>query len=98
FTALISSPTRLPSDLSGNLNNGNAGAATIQQVGQVTPQLDPILQNTSTFGHLTQPQANTVVSQRDNLVQSTRTYNTTLQIGLLRSEEHTSELQSHLML
>jgi hypothetical protein len=62
---------------------GGGGAATIQQVGQVTPQLDPFLQNTTTFGHLSQPQANTVVSQTNALIQSAHNYNTVLNQGLL---------------
>jgi len=61
----------------------NSGAATIQQVGQVTPQLDPFLQNTTTFSHLTQPQANTVASQTNALVDSVHNYNTVLNQGLL---------------
>jgi outer membrane protein len=62
---------------------GNGGAASIQQVGQVTPNLDPVLQNTSVFAHLTQPQANTSISQIDALIQSEQTYNSILQQGLL---------------
>ncbi len=68
---------------SGGGGGGGGGAASIQQIGQVTPNLDPVLQNTSTFSHLTQPQANTVVSQTTALVDSEHTYNTVLQEGLL---------------
>ncbi len=67
----------------GNGGVGSGGAATIQQVGQVTPQLDPFLQNTTTFGHLSQPQANTVVSQTNALIQSVHNYSTVLNQGLL---------------
>ncbi|MFN7997596.1 MAG: TolC family protein [Bryobacteraceae bacterium] len=72
--------------LSGGNQGGsgqNGGAASIQQVGAITPNLDPILQNTTTFAHLSQPQANTVVSQTNSLIQSIHTYNTVLQQGLL---------------
>jgi outer membrane protein TolC len=62
---------------------GNSGNATIQQVGAVTPNLDPVLQSTVNFSHLTQPQANTVLSQTAALVQGARVYNTTLQEGTL---------------
>ena len=62
---------------------GSGGAASIQQIGAITPNLDPVLQNTTTFSHLTQPQANTVVSQTTALVDSEHTYNTVLQQGLL---------------
>jgi len=62
---------------------GGSGNATIQQVGVITPNLDPNLQSTVTFSHLTQPQANTILSQTNALVDSVRTYNTVLQQGLL---------------
>jgi len=67
----------------GGSNGGGTGAAAIQQVGAITPNLDPVLQNTTTFGHLTYPQANTVVSETESLTQSVRAYNTVLQEGLL---------------
>ena len=38
---------------------GNSGSASIQQIGAITPNLDPILQNTSTFSHQSEPLANT---------------------------------------
>jgi outer membrane protein TolC len=64
-------------------NGGNAGGAAIQQVGAVTPNLDPVLQNTTTFEHLTQPQPNILVSQANPLIQSLHVYNTVLQEGLI---------------
>jgi len=67
----------------GGNNSGNAGNATIQQVGAITPNLDPVLQNTTTFIHLSQPQDNTLVSQTNNLIQSEHIYNTVLQEGLI---------------
>jgi outer membrane protein len=76
--------------LSAGLSNGrqggaasNGGAASIQQVGAITPNLDPVLQSTMTFAHLSQPQANTIVSQTTALIQSIHTYNTVFQQGLL---------------
>jgi outer membrane protein TolC len=63
--------------------NGAGGNASIQQIGAITPNLDPILQNTTVFSHLSQPQANTVVSRTSALVISQHTYNTLLQQGLL---------------
>jgi outer membrane protein len=72
--------------LSNNGGNGGAGGggnASIQQIGAITPNLDPVLQNTTVFSHLTQPQANTVVSQTTSLVSSQHVYNTVLQQGLL---------------
>jgi outer membrane protein TolC len=67
----------------GNGGGGSSGNAAIQQVGAITPNLDPIMQSTITQGHLTQPQANTVLSQTNALIQSVRTSNTTLQMGLI---------------
>ena len=67
----------------GGGGGGSSGNAAIQQVGAITPNLDPILQSTTTQAHLTQPQANTVLSQTNALIQSVRTTNTTLQMGLI---------------
>ena len=69
---------------SGGGGGGNGGgAASIQQVGAITPNLDPVLQNSTTFSHLTQPQATTVVSETTSLVDVEHTYNTVIQQGLL---------------
>ena len=68
---------------SGNSNGGSAGGAAIQQVGAITPNLDPVLQNTTTFEHLTYPQSNPIASQTASLIQSAHVYNTVLQEGLI---------------
>jgi outer membrane protein len=73
----------LSSGNGGNGGGGNSGGATVQQVGQVTPNLDPNLQNATTFSHQTLPQANTIVTQTTAYIQSKHTYNTVLQQGLL---------------
>ncbi len=83
----------------GGGGGGGGGNTVIQQVGAVTPNLDPVLQGAYNFSHLTQPQTNTVVSQTDALVQGIRAYNTTLQQGTLTGgavtyrdyEQHLSE-------
>lgn len=62
---------------------GANGGASIQQIGAIVPNLDPILQNTTTFSHLTTPQANTVLSQTSALIQNARTYSSVYQQGLL---------------
>jgi outer membrane protein len=67
----------------GSGGGGGGGNATIQQVGAITPNLDPTVQSTATFSHLTQPQANTILSRTNALVQSIQTSNTVLQQGLL---------------
>jgi len=76
----------LSAGLSNNFSNGGStsgGAASIQQVGQITPQLDPFVQYTTIFGHLTQPQSNVLVSQTPVLFQSVHTYNGVINQGLL---------------
>jgi outer membrane protein TolC len=67
----------------GGGGGGGNGNSTIQQVGAITPNLDPVLQSTMTFSHLSQPQANTVLSQTNALIQSIHAYNTTIQEGTL---------------
>ena len=57
----------------GGGGGGGTGNAAIQQVGAITPNLDPNLQSTTTQAHLTQPQANTVLSQTNALIQTVRT-------------------------
>ncbi len=55
---------------------GGNGGATIQQIGAITPQLDPYIQNADSFSHTTQPQANTTQSQTSALVDTIHAYNT----------------------
>ena len=66
----------------GNGNNGTGGA-TVQQIGQITPNLDPNLQSAGAFSHQTQPQVNSTVSQTSSLIQAKHTYNTILRQGFL---------------
>lgn len=67
----------------GGGGGGGGGAASIQQIGAITPNLDPVLQNTTLFSHLSSPQANTAVSETTALIDTQHTYNTVLQQGLL---------------
>jgi outer membrane protein TolC len=60
-----------------------SGNAIVQQIGAVTPNLDPVLLNTSVFSHTTYPQSNSVQSQTSALVDSVRTYSTSVQEGFL---------------
>jgi outer membrane protein len=73
----------LPSSTSTIQVGGAGGGASIQQIGPITQVLDPTLQNTTVFSHLTQPQANQLVSQTSSLIQTTHNYNTVLTQGLL---------------
>jgi hypothetical protein len=63
--------------------SGAGGGAAIQQVGQITPNLDPVMQNSSTFSHQTAPQSNTLVSETSVLIKNVRNYNTVISQGLL---------------
>lgn len=67
----------------GGVGGGGGGNATIQQIGAITPNLDPVLQSATSFSHLTYPQANTILSQTTALVDTTRANNTILQQGTL---------------
>jgi outer membrane protein len=68
---------------SNNGQSGGTGNAVIQQIGPITPNLDPVIQNQTVFSHTTYPQANQVLSQTDSLVDVTHNYSTTMQQGLL---------------
>jgi len=67
----------------GGGGSGAGGGAAIQQVGAITPNLDPVLQNVSTFSHLSAPQSNPIVAQTSSLVTDQRTYLSILTQGLL---------------
>ena len=59
------------------------GNASISQIGPVTQNLDPTIQETTTFSHITTPQPNSVQSLTSALVQNQRAYSGSIQQGLL---------------
>ena len=68
----------------GNNNGGSgAGAATVSQIGPITPNLDAVLQNATAFSHTTTPQPNTLQSQTPSLIDTRHIYDTFVQQGLL---------------
>jgi outer membrane protein len=67
----------------GGGGGGGNGGATIQQVGAITPVLDPYIQNSTIFSHTTQPQFNTTASQTEALIDDVRAYNTQITQKLL---------------
>ena len=67
----------------GNGSGGGGGNAVVSQIGPVTANLDPVLQNTTGFSHTTTPQATTVQSQTSALVDTRGISNTFVQQGLL---------------
>lgn len=62
---------------------GRTANATISQIGPVTPNLDPIIQETTTFSHISSPQPDAVQSEVFNLVQATHAYTGSYQQGLI---------------
>jgi outer membrane protein len=62
---------------------GRTSNATISQIGPVTPNLDPIVQETTTFSHTSSPQPDSVQSQVLNLIQATHVYTSSYQQGLI---------------
>jgi outer membrane protein TolC len=60
-----------------------AGAALIQQIGPVTPQLDPIYAAGVTFAHQTTPQDQLVQSGTNELVDTARSYAFQMREGLV---------------
>jgi len=67
----------------GARSNGSSSNATVSQIGPVTQNLDPILQENSTFSHISSPQPDEVQSGVFNLIQNTRAYSGSYQQGYL---------------
>ncbi len=71
---------RIPGGGGGNGGNANA---QISQIGPVTQNLDPIIQESSTFSHTSSPQQNAVQSFTNNLISDTRSHAANYQQGLI---------------
>ena len=67
----------------GNLGGRGTTNATISQIGPVTANLDPTIQEATTFSHRTVPQPNSVQSLTSALIENQRVYNGSLQQGFL---------------
>ncbi|MBI2679483.1 MAG: TolC family protein [Candidatus Solibacter usitatus] len=67
----------------GGRITAGGGNATISQVGPVTQNLDPAIQETTTFSHATTPQPNTVQSLTSALVSNSRASTASYQQGFL---------------
>jgi len=67
----------------GGGSTSRGGGAAISQVGPVTPNLDPVLQDVALYSHKSAPQENTVQSQTSDLIQIRHIYSATLQQGLI---------------
>ncbi|MGA8599446.1 MAG: TolC family protein [Bryobacteraceae bacterium] len=67
----------------GNGSTSNNGNALVSQIGPVTQNLDPVLQNATAWSHTTTPQPNSVISETTALIDTKYVYNTFVQQGLL---------------
>jgi outer membrane protein len=67
----------------GTRANGGSSNATVSQIGPVTQNLDPILQENTTLSHISSPQPDEVQSGVFNLVEATRVYSGSYQQGFL---------------
>ncbi len=64
-------------------NNNNNGNGTITQIGPITPNLDPVFQNTTAFAHQSKLFANLVLSGSYELVDVSHIYQSQVQQGLI---------------
>jgi outer membrane protein TolC len=78
----------------GSSANRNSNA-TISQIGPVTQNLDPIVQQTTSFSHISSPQPDTVQSEVVNLIQGTRVNTGSFQQGLLSGGIATVSYSEH---
>jgi outer membrane protein len=65
----------------GGSSGGSSGV--VQQLGPITPNLDPDFQNATAFQHLVNPQAILVASQTNVLIQDRHFFNSFVQEGLI---------------
>jgi outer membrane protein len=71
----------LASNTGGSSGSGTGGV--VQQIGPITPNLDPVFQNATSFQHITTPQPNLTVSQVSSLIDSRHIINSFVQQGLI---------------
>jgi outer membrane protein TolC len=74
---------------------GRTANATISQIGPVTPNLDPIVQETTSFSHTSSPQPDSVQSRVLNLIQGTRVVTGSYQQGLISGGVATVSYSKH---
>jgi outer membrane protein TolC len=69
--------------VAGTANANRTTNASITQIGPVTQNLDPSLQETTTFAHTSSPQPNVIQSNVTNLISNTHVYTGAFQQGFL---------------
>ena len=67
----------------GARSSGSSSNATVSQIGPVTQNLDPTLQENTTFSHISSPQPDEVQSGVFNLIENTQAYSGSYQQGYL---------------
>jgi len=81
-----------PGTTSGHVQSTNA---TVSQIGPVTPTLDPIIQEASTFSHTTSLYPDSAASGTPNLVDATRAHTASIQEGFLTGGTVTLTYSDH---
>jgi outer membrane protein TolC len=79
----------------GNLSGRGTTNATISQIGPVTANLDPTIQEATTFSHRTIPQPNSVQSLTSALIENQRVFNGSLQQGFLSGGSVSGTYNNH---
>jgi outer membrane protein len=79
----------------GGGGGGGGGNATVSQVGPVTQNLDPAIQETSVFSHTTTIESNTRQSGLTALISNTRGYSGSVQQGFLTGGAVTVSYSDH---
>jgi len=74
---------------------GGGGNATISQIGPIAQTLDPSIQESSVFSHITTPEPNATQSITSVLVDTTHVYNASLQEGFLTGGSLTLSYSDH---
>jgi outer membrane protein TolC len=74
---------------------GNGGNATISQIGPIAQTLDPSIQESSVFSHITTPEPNATQSITSVLVDTTHVHNASLQEGFLTGGSVTLSYSDH---
>ena len=71
--------------LGGSNNSGGGGASngSISQIGPITPNLDPVFQNSDVWSHTTTPEPNIYYYGTPSLIDLAHKYNSTVQEGLI---------------
>jgi outer membrane protein TolC len=69
--------------LQTNGGSGGGSGGQVQQLGPITPNLDPVFQNQTAFQHFDFPQSNYTISQTNALIISRHFFNSFVQEGLL---------------